>query len=397
MFILIIESMLEPDFIFQGPTSSTHAKRIGRYLSFPGIEKIILSIAFVNEEGVRLIENDLRPYAKKTIIFSGIRNEITSFQGLVRLLDLGVSLYTVDTGARGIVFHPKIYFIKTKSRAGIITGSANLTVGGLNNNVEASLGFETDLMDLKNKEFVELIENQLMLLPQKYPDNVRLIKTEAELVKLKNDGIIIDESEVAPPRPITERQTPDIDFVPRIRLDTVFIPRSIRRTHTKTKADTETKTPPSTKKSSGLTTNLQLMWESKPLSERDLTIPSGTNTHQTGSINLDKGKLDPEIDHRHYFRDEVFNHLHWITREGTTEEAEAGFSLVIKGISYGEFRLHVRHNTDKTITTYKQRNAMTRLSWGDMREFIANRNLIGRTLSIYRNTTNPESFVIEID
>jgi hypothetical protein len=128
-----------------------------------------------------------------------------------------------------------------------------------------------------------------------------------------------------------------------------------------------------------------------------LNIPSGTNTHSTGSINLDQGKLDATIDFRHYFRDDVFNQLTWATRKGTTEEASTKFKLIIKGLSYGEFLLFIRHNTDRTSATYIQRNSTTRISWGDMREFIANRNFIGRTLFLYRDVINPENFVIEID
>lgn len=36
----------------------------------------------------------------------------------------------------------------------------------------------------------------------------------------------------------------------------------------------------------------ELVWESKALTRRDLTIPTAANTHATGSFNLDKGLLE---------------------------------------------------------------------------------------------------------
>ena len=140
------------------------------------------------------------------------------------------------------------------------------------------------------------------------------------------------------------------------------------------------------------------MWQSKPLAERDLSIPSGRNTHATGSVNLDKGLLDEKIDHRHYFRDEVFSALQWqITGEETVDEATTVFGLVVKGIARGEFKLRIGHTTSTTSTSYLQKNAMTRLSWGPMKTIIAQRDLIGRTMSLYRYVSDDTRFVIEID
>jgi hypothetical protein len=124
----------------------------------------------------------------------------------------------------------------------------------------------------------------------------------------------------------------------------------------------------------------------------------GTNTNRTGSINLDKGLLDGDIDQRHYFRDDVFDSLKWSPgKRPKVEEAYAKFQLVVKGVSYGEFDLRIAHSTNTASTTYKQRNAMTRLSWGPMREFVAKPDLIGRSLTLYRDKAEPKRFVLEID
>ena len=39
---------------------------------------------------------------------------------------------------------------------------------------------------------------------------------------------------------------------------------------------------------------------------------------------------------------------------------------------------------------------MTRLSWGDTREFVAKRSLIGATMELHRHTNDPSAFVIVI-
>jgi hypothetical protein len=114
-------------------------------------------------------------------------------------------------------------------------------------------------------------------------------------------------------------------------------------------------------------------------------------------VNLDKGLLPETVDHRDYFRKQVFSSLAWTRRGATVDEAFAKFQLVIKGISYGEFDLAIRHTTSTTSEAYLQRNAMTRLSWGPMREFVAKENLIGRTLALYRDKVDPKRFVLEID
>jgi HKD family nuclease len=52
---------------------------------------------------------------------------------------IGVNVYTVDTGSRAVIFHPKLYLVRGEKVARLVIGSANLTLGGLNNNVEAGL------------------------------------------------------------------------------------------------------------------------------------------------------------------------------------------------------------------------------------------------------------------
>ena len=392
--------MSDKKFILQGLTTNTHVDAIKRIFEVPEIQQVILSIAFISEEGVLLLEEELKIVSDKTKVFAGIRNDITSQQGLLRLLKLGTTLYTVDTGARNIVFHPKIYLAKGATEARLVIGSANLTLGGLNNNIEAGMAMDFDLTNISERELVESIENEFLKLPSSNQSNITLITSEEQLELLKQSGRILDELEVLPPRPTVKGVRPSSDVIPRIKLR---VPRKYR-TIKKTRVNLSAQRPTTNFERTGIgatsanKNSLKLFWESKPLEERDLNIPSGINTHATGSMSLDKGLLAREGDHRHYFRDEVFSHLPWTpTNKPHIEESQAEFELIIKGISYGKFTLKIGHNTDTTSASYAQRNVMTNLKWGDAKEYITQRDLIGRTLSLYRNEENPTLFFLEID
>ena len=133
------------------------------------------------------------------------------------------------------------------------------------------------------------------------------------------------------------------------------------------------------------------------MERRDLTIPKAAGTNPTGSINLDRGLLADGVDFRHYFRENVFANLDWQPRRATVDEAFAKFQLVLKGINYGEFDLAIHHTTSTTSKAYRQHNAMTRLSWGPTRVFVARPELLGRTLALCRDTVDPTRFLLEID
>src|SRR3989344_4234126 len=185
--------MIKRKFILQGLTSNTHVDAIKRIFEVPEIQQVILSVAFINEEGVILLENEIRLFSNKTKVFSGIRNDITSYQGLTRLLNLGATIYTVDTGARNIVFHPKIYLAKGVNEARLVIGSANLTLGGLNNNIEAGMAMDFDLTNISERELVESIENEFLKLPSSNQSNITLITSEEQLELLKQSGRILEE------------------------------------------------------------------------------------------------------------------------------------------------------------------------------------------------------------
>lgn len=399
--------MPKKSFVFQGVTTNTHANAVRDLFTVPNIKRVIISVAFVSESGVQQIEKELRAYAKQLTVFAGIRNDITSYQGLSLLHSITTKLHTVDTGSRTVIFHPKMYMVRGEGFARLLIGSANLTLGGLNNNIEAGMVIDFDLAVADDLAVVNEIEKQLIGLPAEYPDHITLIKKIADLDIMLAGGRLTDEMALAPPRPTTAADgSSGKDTVPRITLKVPPIRRALAKAKAAVKVKPPVKKASGTKKgaaaepekgAAAVGVEFELVWESKPLTRRDLTIPDEKVSNPTGSINLDKGLLPGEVDHRHYFREDIFPELKWAARSATVEEAFAKFQLVLKGISYGEYDLAIRHTTGTTSKAYKQKNAMTRLSWGPMREYIARPDLIGRTLALFRDKIDPTRFVLEMD
>ncbi|TBZ78308.1 hypothetical protein E0H53_33935 [Rhizobium leguminosarum bv. viciae] len=384
------------EFILQGFTNRTHKDAINELFAVDNIQKVLISVAFVSESGVQQIEGQLAKNGAALSVFAGVRNDITSHQGLSRLRGIGGStLYAVDTGSRNVVFHPKMYLVRGVNESRLIVGSANLTLGGLNNNVEAGLLMRLDMSDEADRTIVEQIEAEFAKLPDAYPSHVLLMDSAGKIETLLLTGRVTDEMALPPPKPNTSGGASGSDPVPKI----VLVPTPVRRS-LKPATPAQAVAAPAplatpVPKSTGV--SLELMWESKPLTERDLNIPKGTTTNKTGSVNLDKGLLPEHIDHRHYFRNSVFNALTWTYRSPTVDEAYTTFQFVLKGVSYGDFDLAVRHSHSTTSKSYLQNNAMTRLSWGPVIAYVADPSLIGRTLALYRDKADPKKFVLEID
>ena len=380
-------------FLLQGLTASTHLEALQTLLARPDLDRVLISVAFVTKGGVDLIASKLKATKCRVDVFAGVRNGVTTREGLLALMSAGASVHYVDMGARGLLFHPKIYICQCKPRSGVIIGSANLTMGGLHNNIESSVILDLDLERDEDREFNRSIFAEFDRLRSDYPKNVVRVSRRKEIDDLHSLGRVVTEASSSLPRgPMGI--TGGTDDIPRISLKVPPLRRRVSPPQT-------TPTLPSTVPAADppdLSSDLDLVWESKALTERDLGIPSGKNTHATGSINLDKGLLDPSVDHRHYFRDEVFTALDWgPTDHSTVEEAYARFRLIVKGIERGEFRLRIGHTTSTTTKSYLQRNAMTRMSWGPTKEFVASKDLVGRTMTLYRDKADRTRFVVEID
>lgn len=398
--------MAAHEFILQGLTARTHGDVVRELFDVADIQRSIISVAFLMESGVDQIAPKMAPHVGTATVFAGIRNDITSYQGMKRLLDAGVALHAVDTGTRHLLFHPKLYYVRGKKLARLSIGSANLTLGGLNNNIEAGVVLDFDPSDKDDRKFLKDLEAQFDGMTAAHPDNIFRIKKIKRLDALLAAGLLADETNMPPPKPGTSAKPGSSDPTPRMKM---AVP-AIKKPPKKATAPKPPAAPvpviavpagaaaPVVAPVVGSTgVSFEHVWTSKDLTERDLTIPTGSNTNPTGSINLDKGLLGAEVDHRHYFREEVFPALTWTPRSVTVDEATGTFQVVLKGIDYGSFEMQIRHTTSTDTTSYKQKNAMTRLSWGDVAAEVKRPDLIGRAMSLYRDLADPTKFMIEID
>lgn len=393
-----------------------HYDSLINLLELDNITKVIISTAFLRRGGVLLIKDKLLPLIEKLDFYVGVRNDITSAQALTELINMGVHPYIVDTGSTDLIFHPKVYLAISDSDevARAIIGSANLTTRGLAGNIEASVIVDLDLADHSgNTDSLNEIISSFDNLVLNYPKNVFKISNLDEVNLLLSQSRVSDEnikSHISKQEDLEANQkdvTSEVEdteikqaVIPRIKLNTPkieFQRKGEKSTVLPEVDDTDTQNDPI----ANVAPSLVLKWESTPLNERDLNIPSGVNTNATGSMTLRSGSSKIS-NFKSYFRHEVFNSLSWHQnpRANSThlQIARADFEIIILGENYGVFNLEIKHDPRTNTSSYKQRNVMTHLKWGNAKHLIRKESLLGYTLKIYENPLgSPSPFVLIID
>ena len=377
--------MAEIDILLQGLNKDDdHETAVNNLLSIPEVENYLFGLAFARRNGVERIKNNLEKVSSDTQVFIGIRNGVTSIQSIFLFFKIGIVPFVVDTASNSKIFHPKIYVAYGNTKAHVILGSANLTYGGLNQNIEASSYIKLDRKQQADEEYLQKLINTIKELPSTYPDHVFQVKTARQAVELLKEGRLEDERLTRLPSANKTQGNIERDKLKSIQ------------THGKGRRPLGIVVK---KRPAGKILNTAiLVWESKPLTERSLNISQRSNTNITGDVNLGQGLME-DLDFQHYFRDVVFSELTWDTDpdskyphlERTTINAE----LIIKNILYGVYVLEVTHDPRTDTTSYEQRNVMTKIKWGNARSLIAKRDLLDRTLSLYKK--GHMDFTIVID
>ncbi|MCY3729275.1 MAG: phospholipase D family protein [Nitrospira sp.] len=379
--------MAEIDILLQGLNKDDdHETAVNKLLSIPAMENYLFGLAFARSNGVERIRSNLGKVSDKTRVFIGIRNGVTSVQSISSFLKIGIAPYVVDTASNSKIFHQKIYAAYSNAVAHVIIGSANLTNGGLNQNIEASSYIRLDRERQADEKCFQKLINTIQGLPVTYPDHVFQVKTARRAVELLKEGRLEDER-------LTRLPSTNKKHDNRERDNLIPIPthgRKIRSPRKGVKKRLVKKT---------VNTTALLVWESKPLPQRSLNIPQEANTHITGDVNLGKGLMEEDIDFQHYFRDVVFSELTWHSKPSSRsphlERATINAELIIKNISYGVYDLEVNHDPRRNTRSYKQRNVTTKIKWGNAITVIRKRDLLGRTLKLYKK--NSTDFAIVID
>ncbi len=333
-------------------------------------------------------------------IVTGIDRKGTSKEALEELLNLDINAFVFyqSGGNSKPIFHPKIYLFEGKNQSELIIGSSNLTASGLFSNIEASILISIDNnLDEDKKIITELKHYFKGIFDYTDPNLKSLTKELIEQLDYENFLLTEEERKAAQEKNEIGERKENENMISKIfpkRLSSK-VPNEFRGTRlkpiigivaNKEKIDLESEP-------------LELLWESGPLTERDLNIPKGTNTNPTGSMLFKKGETKG-IDQRHYFRDEVFSNLSWTNENNINtphlERAKASFIIIIGGINHGSFNLTITHNTNTTSRSYQQKNSMTSISWGDAKKIIAREELIGKSAKLL-STSEKDVFVLEIN
>ncbi|WP_188455455.1 hypothetical protein [Virgibacillus oceani] len=391
--------MAKVNFLMQGlKEKENHRNNLKELIEMEDAKEIILSSAFLTSDGVYVLKDSLLKNKDKITVYVGCRNGITSKQGVSSLLDLGITTFVVDTGSRGFIFHPKASLAIGSTKALSNVGSANLTYGGLINNIESSTIIELDINNSSDKGYVDEFLKTFNNFKQDYPENVFSVNTNEVVERLFDEGRLVDETSTK--EIVKGKSKGGKRIAPTMVLsrEHVSIPRKASIQKPVTSNFNQNKNQDTVLiADKGL--RLIEEWKSKKLTKRDLNIPKvGGNTHVTGSMLLKKGQYD--VDQQVYFREDVFANLEWAPKPNKPDHfhyTKAGFYFVIEGVDYGKYELELKHDIRTNTKTYEQRQPMTHLLWGDARELVVNENLLGKELTLYSVRDTVDEYLIEID
>ncbi|WP_242270916.1 phospholipase D family protein [Bacillus cereus group sp. BfR-BA-01425] len=373
-----------------------HRKEISAMLELEGCNKVTLATAFLNKKGVDLIVKELEAVAEFVTVFVGVRNGVTTLQGILELVKIGVEVYGIDTGSSMKIFHEKTYTVKNEQKAIVLTGSGNLTRGGLVTNIESGTVVECDLKVENDKSFYDACIDQLESLKQNYPSNVYLIEDEFKANLLKVNGILLDEKKSIPRNVKGVSNVTEATFeVPTMKTFVETVKKN--ETITETKENYEI-TVPNISSNNWDLLRFEEIWKSKELKERDLNVPSGGSTNVTGSMLLKKGSYD--VDQQTYFYEEAFSDLAWVRGSGNKNKflyAKAHFDFLIDGVYIEGYELEIKHDPRTNTKTYEQKQPMTHLLWGPAKKLVAKSHLLGEIMTLYKNKQEESKYLIRIE
>ncbi|MFR1380404.1 MAG: phospholipase D family protein [Clostridium neonatale] len=383
-------------YLMQGLNETeNHLGEVRKVVGSKEFTNIVILSAYLRENAVIMLDEQLKRNKDKIIAFIGIRNGATSFQGLMKLFETGIDIYVVDTGSINYIFHMKNYLGFNDNKGVAIVGSANFTPSGFMRNIESSSIIELDFNIQEDKQYLDTLLSDKNKLINDYPENVIRILDENQIQKLLEEGRIVDEKSESVVKRVGKNKKND-NIVPRMKLKIARYTKNSDRDKKESNKDENNQAKTSLFVSDEALKLIEV-WKSKGLTERDLNVPSTQNTNVTGSMLLKKGKY--EVDQQTYFRENVFKDLTWTSVNPSKpyfQYAWAEFYFVIDGVEYGKRKLQIKHDTRTDTKTYMQKQPMTHLLWGEAKEFIANRSLLEKELTLYKVCDTNNEFLIDI-
>lgn len=382
---------------FEAASENSVGNYLMKFLADTNFQSFHAITAFTSLAGINGIQKHIEnaKHLDSITVITGVDQKGTSKEALQALMELEINSHVFFVPPPSPIFHPKIYLFEGQNKSELIIGSSNLTANGLFTNVEASILISIDNHSITDRKIVEALKQYFNGLFNQTDPNLKPITTELidDLVKAKIVPTEAERKELQDKGEKTDKvETQNI-------LSKIFPKRATAQIPKDFRASKKTEPKTTAKATTAIEADI-LLWESGPLTERDLNIPKGSNTNPTGSMLFKKGRTE-DIDQRHYFRDEVFSSLNWVfdTRVGSThlEKAAALFRIVVIKKDYGTFALTLTHNPRTDTRSYEQKNSMTSISWGDAKPIIAREELIGRSAKLYGNSAKNGEYTLVID
>ena len=344
--------------------------------------------AFINERAIHNLMPSIEKSKADISFIIGIRNNVSTYQALECLININVSVFVFDTARVESIFHAKVVAGCGLTTAKIICGSANITTGGLANNIEAGIISKLNLECEADKKFWTEAKEYIDNIIHNYPKNVKKISEARELDELYKQGLVVDENQRRLRSNFSgeDKEKQEKSIVSRFPLANKKL-LNLGKKQKQTNAIL--------RKLNQITVEetCEEVWRSNKLTKSHLGIVK-RGTHAKGEMSPGKGRYG-QIDQFTYFRDTVFQDLEWKNNKNGDEIALAYFTMIICGINYGEYKLKILHKR-KGMIAYQQNNYVTSIRWGDASYLVKNENLLGRELALYK-TCDKKRFVINIE
>ena len=141
--------------VISNHSGQTHSTTIDRLLD--NSDEVIICVAFLKLSGLSKIIDKLKEKTGKCLFYIGTDFYLTEPTALRKLFSSGHTVFI--TKKEKCTYHPKIFYFRKDDNISIIIGSANLTSGGLETNIEASFEIDTELNSNIDNEIKSLISS----------------------------------------------------------------------------------------------------------------------------------------------------------------------------------------------------------------------------------------------
>lgn len=125
-----------------------------------GARSVSVAVAFVTESGVAKLADLIKPFGEIDLEVVARAGGVTTPAALQALRDQLGAQVSVAIGLESTRFHPKLWLARGESELAVLSGSGNLTQGGLEANDEQ---FELSRMPLASEESAEQEERYIEL------------------------------------------------------------------------------------------------------------------------------------------------------------------------------------------------------------------------------------------